>query len=441
MLRFTSRAGRWPLALTLAALGACADEATAPSAPLQPNLAIEEPNVVSNTNDSGIGSLRWVLGWTAGGETIRFNPSLAGQTIALDSALRIGKSVTIEGPAGAGITLDAGGKSQVIDARFPGTMTLRNLSITGGHSSGTAGGAIYSQASLVLENAVVHGNTGGAGSVIYAGDNVTLVNSTVSGNTSSNASTSNFGAVMGDTVTVINSTVAYNPYGGVGSGITGGGVILRNSILSNNGGESCTGSAPAAAITREGRNISDDDTCGGPAQIMIGDPEIGPLANNGGPTKTHALLGGSPAINAGTSCSVTVDQRYVPRDAQCDIGAYEFERTTVTLTIDPSASVNPNTGWAVVTGTAQCSRDDALELAVELSQEQKAGRAPATVRAAATAAIECSTSLRPWSAVLAPSSGSFRTGDAQAKAQTANTPAWVTPSVVSNAVKLYWGRK
>jgi hypothetical protein len=295
---------------------------------------------------------------------------------------------------------------------------------------------------VVLENALLSGNTGDAGIVIYAGDKVTLVNSTVSGNASSNGSASGWAAVMGDTVAVINSTVADNPFGGVGAGIPGGAVILRNAILANNGGESCAGVAPAAAITREGRNISDDDTCGGPAQIMIGDPEIGPLADNGGPTRTHALLAGSPAINAGTSCSVTVDQRHTPRDAACDIGAFEFgEFTTATVTIDPGVSVHQSSGAAVLTGTVRCSRDEAFGLAVQLVQQQKSGKSPATVDAANVVSVECSTTPRPWAASVVPTSGAFQIGSATAKAHTVSTQPWVTPTSAAGAVKLSWARR
>ena len=443
MLRYTSPASRWPLALTLALVGACANDATAPLAPLgDPSAAIIEPNVVSNTNDNGIGSLRWTLSWTVGGETIRFDPSLAGQTIALDSGLSVRKPVTIEGPTGAGITIDARGKGRTFTAPLQGTFTLRNLSLTGGNFANTVGGSIYGNATLVFENVVIYGNAGDAGSVVHSNSNVVLINSTVTGNTSLQASTSSWTAVTGDTVTVINSTIAYNPFGGVGSGSTTGLVILRNSILTNNGGENCSGIAAVTAISREGANISDDDTCGGPTQIMIGDPEIGPLANNGGPTMTHALLVGSPAINAGTSCSVTVDQRYVPRDTSCDIGAYEFtEFTTVSVTIDPSVSVNQSSGSALLTGTAQCSRNEVLSLLVRLVQQQKSGKSTTTVDAAKIIPVACSTTPQPWVAPIVLTSGSFQTGSATARAQTGSAQPWVTPASATDTVKLYWARK
>ena len=58
----------------------------------------------------------------------------------------------------------------------------------------------------------------------------------------------------------------------------------------------------------------------------VADPKLGPLADNGGDTLTHALLPGSPAIDAGGDCDEPFDQRGVPRPQgpACDIGGYEL---------------------------------------------------------------------------------------------------------------------
>src|SRR5688572_8794655 len=161
----SSRARRWPLAFTLstlmtAVLAACADRPTEPTfhAALTPNAEVGDPHTVTNTNDNGIGSLRWVLGYTTGGETIRFDPTLAGQTINIDSALTIYDSLTIEGPAGSGVTINAGGKGRVLEPKTHGTVTLRNLSLTGGNIAGGSGGAIAAPSRIVLENSAVYGN-------------------------------------------------------------------------------------------------------------------------------------------------------------------------------------------------------------------------------------------------------------------------------------------
>ena len=443
-----SRAGHWPLALTILALAACADSPVSPAIPsaLKPNADIADPVVVANTNDDGIGSLRWVLRYATGGETIRFASALAGQTIAVDSSLRIRVPLTIEGPVVNGIILDGKGKSRVMDvlASDPlGQVTLRNLSITGGrpaNESQVAGAIMVSTDAtwLVIENSAIYGNAGGTGNVIYGGS-LTMVNSTVSGNTASSAVSNEYGAVQGRRVELVNSTVSNN--GGNGIGAFSGGVLLKNSIISNNPGKNCL-PRTVTVYVRAGANISDDETCGGPTEIMIGDPEIGPLAGNGGPTQTHALLAGSPAINNGKDCSLTVDQRYVPRDTQCDIGAYEFTTpTSVTVTIDGGVAVDHDNGWAVVTGTVKCSRNESFSLAVQLEQQQKTGKTKTSVDAAATIPVECTTSVRPWVASMILTSGEFITGPAQAKAYTMNVPKWVTSAGVESAVKLSWARR
>jgi hypothetical protein len=99
---------------------------------------------------------------------------------------------------------------------------------------------------------------------------------------------------------------------------------LTGSIIANHPEGDCYSNAP---VNNNGYNIIEDGGyfCG---STVDGDPGLGPLQDNGGPTLTHALLEGSPAINAipTGSCMVSVDQRWVmrPIGAGCDIGAYEY---------------------------------------------------------------------------------------------------------------------
>jgi hypothetical protein len=428
------------LALNLAALSACRDQRDLfePPPDLTPQAAVGDVFTVTNTNDAGVGSLRWALGFTTGGEIIRFDPALAGQTITVDSPLVLTRSVTIEGPPGEGIVISGGGRVRVFRLLHTGIATLRNLAITGGKApANESGGAMHGTGNTVLENSAVYGNEADAVAAILGGP-LKLVNSTISGNTSIQGPPGAGVAVLSiDRLELINSTVAHNSHGGIGGGDL---LIMRNSIVSNNGaGLNCGG---FGARTFEGKNLSDDDSCGGPTGSLIGNPLLAPLADNGGPTRTHALSVGSPAINAGTDCTVAVDQRGVARDAQCDLGAFEFiDFTTVALTIDASAPVKRSNGWAVVTGTVKCSRNETFDLIVELEQTQKAGQTTTVVRAAGTTPIACGTTLKPWSASLAPSNGSFAIGSATADARTANTEGWVTPAAASRSVKLFQGRK
>jgi hypothetical protein len=79
--------------------------------------------------------------------------------------------------------------------------------------------------------------------------------------------------------------------------------------------------------------------------LLNRDPLLGPLADNGGPTLTHALLPGSPAINAGSNLSnLTTDQRQAgfPRvfESAVDIGAFEVQQTTLTSVVVNAGQAN-----------------------------------------------------------------------------------------------------
>jgi hypothetical protein len=116
--------------------------------------------------------------------------------------------------------------------------------------------------------------------------------------------------------------------------------IIAGGLLSTgSGNENCFTYGPLA-MDSLGYNIDDRNQCGfaGPGdKINTGDPKLGPLAPNGGPTQTVALVAGSPAIDAGdpAGCSdddgvaLAADQRGIsrPQGARCDIGAFELQQT------------------------------------------------------------------------------------------------------------------
>ena len=437
MSSFASRAGHWPLALMLVALAACADETVGPkqlSFPTpNPSLAT---NVVLVTNKSGgtnVGSLRWAAAQIGGG-TIQFDPSLAGDTSPLDSTLVLESGETIEGPADKGITI-RGRFGRVVYAPFGAT--LRNVTITG--EAGDRGSAIFADwfgAMLVLEHTTVRGNQGSE-AVIY-GPNVRLVNSTVSGNTAY------WGAsgIAYHGLELNGSTIALNgPAPGIGGysdlwNSSAPSALLWNSIVASNGVpvRNCKDSV---GVTLGGPNISNDTSCGTSANMIVSSAQLYSLANNGGPTMTHGLAYDSPAINAGAPCA-GVDQRYVARDAKCDIGAFEFtDFTVVTITVDANVNVDATNGAALVTGTVRCTRAGAIPLGVQLNQTQKTGKTSTTiVRGNGAASVSCTTSAQPWSISAAPWSGAFLNGSAAATAYTNNAPVWVTPTSVDKTVKL-----
>ena len=124
---------------------------------------------------------------------------------------------------------------------------------------------------------------------------------------------------------------------GISGGISAGGAGAVNTLLADTGGN-CSGS-----VTDLGHNLSSDSSCGfaNIGSMNNTDPKLGPLANNGGPTLTMALLPGSPAIDAGdTSLAPATDQRGFPRPAglAADIGAFEYGSVMPTVAISLSGA-------------------------------------------------------------------------------------------------------
>src|SRR6266566_4513927 len=143
--------------------------------------------------------------------------------------------------------------------------------------------------------------------------------------------------------TITNSTLSNN-YAALSGGGIEGGATLGNTILNANTPENIYGGAIS-----HGYNLSSDDGGGnltGTADQINTDPKLGPLQDNGGPTFTHALLSGSPAIDAGDPAFVgppDFDQRSIgfPRvqNGRIDIGAFESAARTATMTTADAAAV------------------------------------------------------------------------------------------------------
>ena len=205
-------------------------------------------------------------------------------------------------------------------ARNDGTLTLNNTTFTSNEGTAFNGGILGGD--LVITNSTISNNSG-SGISIERDETGTISNSTLSGNSALYG-----GAIFirGGTLQITNSTVTSNSASASGAGIysDGGNITLTNTILANSGsGVNCAGN-----IISQGHNLVSDGSCGFgvSGDISNTDPLLAPLQDNGGPTFTHALLDGSPAIDAGdnAACPAT-DQRGTtrPQGAACDIGAFE----------------------------------------------------------------------------------------------------------------------
>ena len=236
-----------------------------------------------------------------------------------------------------------------------GVLRLQQVAVSGNHADYGAGIFNYPFSFLTISDSVVNGNSGLEAAGIRFDSGGLVVNTTITGNTAVSradrpGTESGVGAGVDargatpSTLTIVNSTIAGNSASKNGAGINvaqgyppfiigiplAQRVLLRNTIVAGNtAARSADCSSLGIVVFRSrGHNLASDSSCPFrlPSDLPRTNPLLGPLANNGGPTNTLALLPGSPAINAGGSagCPAT-DQRGVPRPpGHCDIGAFQF---------------------------------------------------------------------------------------------------------------------
>ncbi len=244
-----------------------------------------------------------------------------------------------------------------------GDITVTDSTIDGNYTTGyvSSGGGIHAFiGDLTITRSTVSNNytlgNFGSGGGLFARSDFAMTDSTVSGNRTEGMNARGGGVHASDRVVIDGSTIANNSTTGTGS--EGGGLLvstaantffsLQNSIVANNTVANST--APDIRPDTGGSTLDIDftligDTSGSIITAAMGnnnllnvDPLLGPLIYLGGPTQTHALLAGSPAIDAGVSVRLT-DQRGLPAPVDLagvvnavgsdgsDIGAYERQET------------------------------------------------------------------------------------------------------------------
>lgn len=242
------------------------------------------------------------------------------------------------GAWGGAISLDSsdGGSSRLttFDTTFDHNVARAGFGGAVLSLSNTGGSAYFDVTGTVFSN-----NSGANGGAVFASASAPsvfdfgFVNTTFSSNTGANAGTAgSFVTVSGTgTVDFVHSSLINNHSsltGGRAALITSGvSVSMTGALLAEND-INCTGGAP----TSLGSNVADEASCNltDPTDQIVADAGLAPLADNGGLTQTHALLPGSPAIDA-AACFAAADQRGVkrPQDGngdgtkQCDAGAFE----------------------------------------------------------------------------------------------------------------------
>jgi uncharacterized repeat protein (TIGR01451 family) len=243
---------------------------------------------------------------------------------------------------------------------------LRGNWVTG---TGNTGGGLYNQSEATLTNVAIVGNRSfqGRAGGIYNGDPMTLTNVTLSGNAAGNWGGAILNAGSDAALTLINCTIASNTVpAGIGAGgihnINFADVAVKNTLVAHNSNINCY--SVDAQLTSLGRNLEFGHTCAFTATGDLTDtnPLIGLLQDNGGDTLTHALLAGSPAIDAGDDAGCPpADQRGVRRiGLHRDIGAYEYDvivaPTGVTLSGPGTLAANVSAEFVAAVGPLSTTR-------------------------------------------------------------------------------------
>jgi Ca2+-binding RTX toxin-like protein len=326
--------------------------------------------VVTNTKDSGTGSLRSAIAQAKSGDTIIFADKLAGKTIHLKTQLELTRDITIDGDIDgddkADITLsgdkdkDGDGDTRIMDVSDTSVARLNSLTLE--HGLATDGGAIaiseYSRVNLshstlrdnstlgkggavfidlgylTTYSVTMHDNYGVLGGAIHASggySNVSLYNTTLTRNSGSEGG--GLRLMDGAEAQLDGSTVTGNSVYVYGGGIFVGSALervrLKNSIVSGN--------TAGIAIDDLGSIVSQDvearfSLVGSGVQVDVEEdvirtdtPNLGQLLDNGGAVLTLSPLDDSLAIDNGAPPSFVSDARGAPRKIgpQIDIGAVE----------------------------------------------------------------------------------------------------------------------
>ncbi len=294
--------------------------------------SVDQTGTTSSSSDGGGGV------YSDGGEVAITASAVNDNTATIDSG---------QGSDGGGSIYSAGGPV-TLSADSIDDNTFELDSSTGGVNGGggvySEGGAIDVSFSSISDNTAEvdsMGDENGGGAVYDDGGGGTYSNSTLSDNsttvTTSTGTDNGGGAIITFSATSASDlTIAGNDINEPGGALLSEGDFeLKNTILAGNTATPAGNCHGTGTFISEGFNLESGNTCSlnATGDRVNTDPQLGPLENNGGPTRTQALPAISPAVDSG-SCTdvngvtVPIDQRGVarpqPTGGRCDIGAFEL---------------------------------------------------------------------------------------------------------------------
>jgi CSLREA domain-containing protein len=274
--------------------------------------------------------------------------ALGEEDRAWEGDLDITDDLTIKGSSTGTTTIDNDITERVFQITGTIAVTITNVIIQDGFDdNGVGGGGIWNNGgTVVISNTAFLTNTarlGDGGAVYNSVGTLTLTNSTISGNRA--ASNGGGLSVTSGTVNLNHVTFKNNTADGFTDNLAGngGGVFvavgatlnLTNTLVGDNSDNSSSPKHPdcSGEIISHGYNLIEDTTgctvSGTNHNVTGRDPNLGPLADNGGSTLTHALLQSSPAVDwIPSNYCLPADQRGAlrpqPQGGKCDIGAFEL---------------------------------------------------------------------------------------------------------------------
>ena len=306
------------------------------------SMTLERSHVDRNTSDS------------QGGGVYSGNLIDPSNTVVLDHARLTQNSATGDG---GGLYVSSESSVSIVDSAFSQ------------NRSGSDGGGVFSTGEVNLDRSLINSNHaanegGRGGGVFNSGENgapgtLSVLNSTLSGNVAALGGgiySASSALDDGPRVTLLHATVAGNRSPSDGRQLFNQGaasvVSVHNTIIGHRLPVMQVGAGPLTAdcggnvtgIASQGANIDTDNSCNFTAgnDLPSVNPMVSALAANGGPTQTHAISTGSPALGAAdTAACPTIDQRGASRTGVwpgpgCDIGAFEIE-----VRVEPADRIVP----------------------------------------------------------------------------------------------------
>jgi len=278
--------------------------------------------IVTNTNDSGEGSLRDTIALASSGDTIEFDRSLAENTITLTSGpLDITEDLTIVGLEANKVSISGNSNSGVFNIISGVTATICLLTITQGANN--LGGGIYNEGTLHLINNTISQNQADQGGGVFSSGTLNLINNTITENQADQGG----GVFSSGTLTLLSNTLSDNQAITAGGGLynSGGTATIANNIIANNNENDVYNDN---IINQTGPNLVEDGSLSG-SLIITGDPDLDLLEDYGGPTFTMPLLSDSIAIGQGDPSQLPADTFDLDKDGN----------TTEPLPIDQRGNV------------------------------------------------------------------------------------------------------